>query len=97
MLAETGKRKEMTKAYEPSDPMQIIGVEVPSQSEEELKDMALCFAEEFIREGYSKEKLYQLFKNPFYQGLHRIWQKKGDQFVLSVIDEAVKSWCPWKN
>ena len=80
------------KEFDPEDPFEMVGVELQEQSEAELRDMALCFAEEFAREGWSKERLLKMFKNPFYQGPYLAWKQKGDEFVLSVIDEAIKMW-----
>ena len=82
------------KEYEADDPMEMIGIQFPHQSEKELRDMALCFAEEFVREGLDQEKLLKMFKNPFYQGPYMVWEQKGDVFVQSVIDEAIKMWRP---
>ncbi len=81
--------------FDPEDPMEMVAVELPGQSEEQLREMALCFAEEFIRDGWSEEKLFAMFQNPFYQGPYLVWQQKGDEFVRSVIQEAGKRW--WRN
>ncbi len=78
--------------FDPEDPYAMVGVELEGQSEEQLRDMALCFAEEFAREGWSKEKLLKMFQSPFYQGPYLVWKQKGDDFVLSVIDEAMQMW-----
>ena len=80
------------KECEPDDPIEMVGMEIPGQSEEALRDMALCFAEEFAREGWSEEKLLAMFKNPFYAGPYLAWKQKGDEFVKSVIREAVNMW-----
>jgi len=82
------------KAFEPDDPMELIGIELPRQSEAQLRDMALCFAEEFVREGWTQEQLFKLFKNPFYQGPYLVWKQKGDDYVRSIIAEATAMWCP---
>ena len=58
--------------------------------------MALCFAEEFAREGWSEEKLLKMFRNPFYQGPYMAWKQKGDEYIQSVIDEALTMWRPKK-
>lgn len=80
---------------DPEDPMEMVAVELPGQSEVQLRDMALCFADEFIRDGWSEEKLFAMFQNPFYQGPYLVWQQKGDEFVRSVIQEVGKRW--WRN
>ncbi len=82
------------KEYEADDPLEMRGVQIPSQSEAQLRDMALCFAEEFIREGWSQDDLFKMFQNPFYQGPHLAWKQKGDAFVVGVIEEAAKIWQP---
>lgn len=80
------------KEFDPEDPMEIVGVELSGQGEAEVWDMALCYAEEFARDGWSEEKLMAMFKNPYYQGPHLVWLQKGDAFVLSVIQEAMRMW-----
>lgn len=82
------------KEYEEDDPVEMIGVQLSNQSEEQLRDMALCFAEEFVREGWDEEQLLKMFQNPLYQGPHLAWKQKGDDFVKSVIDEAIGMWRP---
>ena len=84
----------LRKEYEPEDPVEMIGVQLPGQSEKELRDMALCFAEEFVREGWGEEKLLKMFQSPFYQGPYLAWKQKGDEFVKSVIKEAINMWRP---
>ena len=79
---------------DPEDPVEIVGLELSNQTEAQLRDMALCFAEEFVREGWAKERLLQMFKNPFYQGPHLVWKQKGDEFIRQVIQEAMKMWRP---
>ena len=84
----------MSKEYEEDDPVEMIGVQLPNQSEEHLRDMALCFAEEFVREGWDEKQLLKMFQNPLYQGPHLAWKQKGDDFVKSVINEAIAMWKP---
>ena len=79
---------------DPEDPLELVGVELPGATEEELHDMALCFAEEFVREGWNQERLMWMFKNPVYQGPYLVWKQKGDGFVQQVIQEAVQMWRP---
>jgi len=77
--------------------MEIMGVELGGQTEAELRDMVLCITEEFVREGWSEEKLLEMFQTPFYQGPHLAWKQKGDEFVRSIIREAVKMWRPTRR
>ena len=82
------------KEYEEDDPIEMIGIQLPNQNEEQLRDMALCFAEEFVREGWDEEQLLKMFQNPLYQGPHLAWKQKGDDYVKSVINEAIRMWRP---
>lgn len=69
-------------------------MEIPCQSETQLRDMALCFAEEFIRDGWDEARIFSMFQNPFYKGPYMAWKQKGDGFVRSVIEEAARMWRP---
>lgn len=86
-----------SKECEPDDPVEMIGMQLSHQTEAQLHDMALCFAEEFVREGWDEERLLKMFKNPFYQGPYLVWKQKGDDFVRSVIEEAIHMWRPVKS
>ncbi len=79
--------------FDPEDPMELVGMELPADDENSLRDMALCFAEEFIRDGWRKEKVFAMFTNPFYRMPHAIWKSKGDLFVKEIVDEAAAMWC----
>ena len=79
---------------DPEDPMEMVGIELPGQSEAQLRDMTLCFAEEFVREGYDEEKLMSMFQSPFYQGPYLAWKQKGDEYVRAIIQEAIRMWRP---
>ena len=82
------------KESEADDPIEMIGIQLPNQTEEQFRDMALCFAEEFVREGWSEERLLKMFKDPFYQGPYLVWKQKGDEYVQSVINDAIRMWRP---
>jgi len=79
---------------DPEDPIEIVGTEIPGQTEAQLRDMTLCFAEEFVREGYGEEKLMSMFRTPFYQGPYLAWKQKGDDYVRAIIQEAIRMWRP---
>ncbi|MCG3177161.1 MAG: hypothetical protein MOGMAGMI_02129 [Candidatus Omnitrophica bacterium] len=82
------------KEFEPDDPMELHGVEVPASSEAELRDMILCFAEEFVREGWTRERLLKVFRDPAYKGPYLAWLQKGDEYVADIIEQAFKMWRP---
>lgn len=57
--------------------------------ESNLGAMARCFAEEFARMGYSEEALLALFRNPFYQGPHAAYAAYGEDWVRSLVRQAL--------
>jgi hypothetical protein len=78
------------KPAEPEDPMALVGVAMDrGPDEESLTEMAWCFAEEYVRMGWSGERILRLFKNPFYRGPYQALQAKGEASVLQII-EAVE-------
>ncbi|MBI4042918.1 MAG: hypothetical protein HY391_05525 [Deltaproteobacteria bacterium] len=83
--------------YDPEDPLEWVGVEVPVESDENLHEMALTFAEEFLRGGFSEDELLAMFKNPFYVGPHLVWRKKNEAYVRAVIEEAKGMWMPMRT
>ena len=78
---------------DPEDPLELVGVEL-SADECQLHDMALCFAEEFVREGWPREQILAIFRNAFYAGPHLAWKQKGDSFIENIITEAMQMWRP---
>ena len=65
MLGPSGQLKEA----EPDDPMALVGVPVPVD-EGTFDEMARCFVEEYVRDGWSDARLLALFRSPHYAGLH---------------------------
>lgn len=74
-----------------SDPLELIGVTVPT-GESELLFMAECFIEEYIKIGYSDTQIMNFFQNPFFRGTHIIYQYKGEKFVQDLIQTAREKW-----
>jgi hypothetical protein len=50
--------------------------------------MAVCFVEEFLRDGWSDAQLRAMFKNPFYRGPYLVWRQKGDAYVDAILQEV---------
>ncbi|MBI4055362.1 MAG: hypothetical protein HY402_04425 [Elusimicrobia bacterium] len=82
------------KPFEEDDPMELVGVALPEgQADEMLK----CLIEEYIREGFDDEGLLRLFRDPFYRASHRIYQEKGEAYVLDLIERLRQKWGFWKG
>jgi hypothetical protein len=82
------------KEFEPDDPMELVGVELPEGG---LEEMAECLVEELIRDGWDDEGLLHLFRDPFYRTTHRIYQEKGEVYVLDLISRLRQEWGYWKG
>ena len=76
---------------DPEDPMEFVAMELPADAEAEGR-MAECFVEEFLLMGFDRPKLINLFKNPLYQGTHRLWAQNGEAWVNAVIDRVLSRW-----
>lgn len=80
------------KPVEPDDPLELTGVVLSAPDETSLREMAVCFVEEFLRDGWSDEQLRAMFRNPFYRGPYLVWRQKGDAYVDAVIQEVRQVW-----
>ena len=77
-----------SKEPEPDDPLELTGVVLAVRDETPLKDMAACFVEEFLRDGWSDEQLRAMFRNPHYRGPYLVWRQKGDAYVDAVSQDV---------
>ncbi len=71
---------------DPTDPMELIGVHIPTEGDTAVREMVECFAEEFIRLGQTPQEILGLFKNPFYAGPHQAYRVLGEEIVSGIID-----------
>jgi len=77
------------KPFEDDDPMELVGVGVP---EGDVREMAECLVEEFVRMGIGDEELFALFKSPFYTATHRIYREMGEESVKALIGKVRARW-----
>ncbi len=82
------------KDFDADDPMELVGVAPPGGDPEQ---MAECFVEEYIRDGWGDENLLCLFRDPFYRATYRIYQEKGEEYVLALIGKVRQKWGYWKG
>ena len=77
------------KPVDIEDPFDPSAMRVPFDDPEEgLLEAARCYVEEYITMGYTDSMLFQMFRKPFYMGLHPIYKIKGDEFVREFIGES---------
>lgn len=87
MLGPTGSAKEA----EPDDPLALVGVPV-RVDEAAFDEMARCFVEEYVRDGWGDARLLALFRSPFYTGLHVIWRRRGEAWVRDLVADTRVRW-----
>lgn len=75
------------KEAEPDDPLMLVGVAVPVD-EATFDEMARCLVDEYVRDGWTDDRLLALFRSPFYAGLHVIWRRRGEHWVRDLIAET---------
>lgn len=79
------------KDAEPEDPLELVGVPVPVD-EATFDEMAYCLIEEYVRDGWTDERLMRMFRSPFYAGLHVVWVRRGEAWVLGAIADTRRRW-----
>ena len=72
---------------DPEDPNMLVGMALPASAESD-REMAWCFAEEFARMGFTRERLMGLFTNPFYAGAFRALKALGQTEIQRIVDEC---------
>ncbi len=73
------------------DPLELTGHALITE-EDTTPAMAECFVEEFMRIGYSPDRILALFRNPHYIGMDMVRQKHGEQFVRDCILQTFARW-----
>ena len=77
--------------FDVEDPFEAVAVELPAD-EDTLTPMAECFIEEFMRMGYSAERILVLFTNPMYSGPLLFTKAHGMVAVRQLIAETFTKW-----
>lgn len=59
---------------------------------EMARETAAAFANEFAQLGYTRGEILELFRAPFYTAVHQTWRLVGEEEIVGIIDQAVRSW-----
>lgn len=81
--------------WDSEDPLELVGVSFPAEDESSMREMAECFAEEFARQGWERDRLMALFRSPFHAGPYMAWRALGPETVTAIVDEALRVWQPF--
>lgn len=71
-----------------SDPMTLHGVGIETHDDEAMRDMALCFIEEYDRLGFDAARILRLFANPGYAGPHLALNTLGVEVIRELVEEV---------
>ncbi len=82
---------ELKKEAEQDDPMELMGMIAPGDSDSDERQ-AEATIQEFVLMGFTDEGLLGLFRAPPYQATHRIWTAKGEAYVLEMIARERSAW-----
>ncbi len=74
---------------DPTDPMTLHGVAVPTEDDRAMHRMAECFVEEFARLGFDAEQILRVFETRGYAGAFLAYQTLGEDTIRTLIDEQM--------
>jgi hypothetical protein len=74
-----------TRGIEPDDPMNLHAVEVDGDPQVMLQ----MLVEDYGRMGFGLDALMNLCRQPFYQGLHGLWRRYGEEELRRRLGEIL--------
>jgi hypothetical protein len=75
------------KGLEADDPMELVGVGYPVDIAEETdRETARCIVEEYALTGFAAKEILALFASPLYGLPHAIYRRRGQEFVIGLVD-----------
>jgi hypothetical protein len=74
---------------DPSDPMTLHGVGVETDDANAMREMGMCFIEEYLRLGFDADRLLQLFKCKGFAGPNMVLEALGEPAIHAMIAEGV--------
>ena len=78
------------KPFEADDPLELVPVSFPIDGEETAdRETAKCLAEEYALQGWSTERIRELFRSPHYRATFSIFRRRGPAFVDGIIADVL--------
>jgi hypothetical protein len=74
---------------DPTDPMTLTGVELPVDDDAAVREMAVCFIEEYARLGHSAAVIGELFDCEQFAGPSLALRTLGRDAIRAMIEEQV--------
>lgn len=85
---------ELHKQPESEDPFELKAIGVADPDGTSLREMASCFAEEFLRLGFPPGRVLALFESPRYALAHEAWLALGEPAVRVLVEDLARIWSP---
>ena len=77
------------KDYEEDDPFELVGTRLTGpEANDALDEMARVFIVEFVRMGWTRERILAVFRNPFYRGPYEVYRHRGEAHVRRLLEEV---------
>ncbi|MBI3091164.1 MAG: hypothetical protein HYY96_10890 [Candidatus Tectomicrobia bacterium] len=77
------------KAFDPEDPMELVGVELPGCDPAQMLD---DIVQEYLLMGWGAAQILELFRSPHFTATHRILQLMGEPYVTERVDRLAEAW-----
>ena len=77
--------------FDHEDPMSLVGVELPATGDED-EAFTRGVIEEYALLGYSPEMILGLFRAPMFQATYRVYESRGEAWVVAMLDKVVEEW-----
>ena len=73
-----------------TDPMELHGVELAIDDPDSIREMAVCFVEEYVRLGVSPERIIEMFSQGEFAGPALAVSRLGIESIQSIIDQQIQ-------
>ena len=77
---------------DPTDPMTLHGVAVETDDPNTMREMASCFIDEYLRMGYTRDRVLSMFRIPQYVGPYMAYESLGKEAIGELIDDIAARW-----
>ena len=79
----------MSKKFDPEDPMELVGVEIPGIDPTVMLD---DIVREYVLLGWDASRILELFRSPQFGATHHLLQLKGEAYVTERVQRVVDEW-----
>ncbi len=78
--------------FDHEDPMQLVGMNMPPLSDQDMLAMTRGLIDEYVRMGWEDEEVLGLFRSPVYQMPYMILRSQGEEYVQEALASVREQW-----